>query len=83
MFSGEHRQKSLNWLGAYVARIRHRAIAAMLMDVNPDLIKIGLFSTQALVKILDSLPDLIEQSKRLQRRVAWFRKRLLTGLDPI
>ena len=58
----------------YAARLCHRAIAAMPLEVKPYQIQVGLqagfFSTEAIVKVTNPLPDLVKQAKRLQRRVA-------------
>ena len=44
------------------SRMRHRAVAAMPADVKPDPIQVGFFSTQAIVKVTNPLPDLVKQA---------------------
>jgi len=60
--SRQHRQKSLNLLGSHVARMRHLAVATMPAEVKTYPVEVGFFSTQALVKVTDPLPDLVKQA---------------------
>ena len=68
-FGGQHGKKSFNLLGSPAARMRHLAIATMPADVKPYPIQIGFFSTQAIVKIANPLPDVIKQTGEMIAKV--------------
>ena len=57
----------------------HLAVAVMPTDIKPDPVEVGFFSTQDIVKVASSLPDLVTQAKILQRRVAGFHDSVTTG----
>ena len=42
--------------------MRHRAVAAMPTDEKPDSVEVSFFSTQAIVKVTNPLPDLVKQA---------------------
>ena len=48
--------------GLHLARLGHLAVAAMPTDVKPDPVEVGFFSTQAIVKVTNSLPNLVKQA---------------------
>ena len=56
----------------HVTHVRHRAIVAMPADEKTDPIQVNFFSTEAIEKMTNSLPDLGKQACRLPSWIAGF-----------
>jgi hypothetical protein len=73
-FCSQHSQKVLNLFGTHVARM----LQTMPADEKTHPVHIKLLGAEAIVKIANPLPDLIEQADRLQRRGAGFHGSIYT-----
>jgi len=74
--SRQHAQKRLHLIGPHATRVGHLVSFGMPKNKKPHPIEVGLFGAKAIVQVPNPLPNLVQNTKRLQRWVAGFHSML-------
>lgn len=60
-FIGQHREEGFNLRLSHVLGMAHGTVASMPTDEKPSPIKVGLLSLETIVKVSNSLTELVKQ----------------------